>query len=149
MDNEQNAQASLTDCTVTGNRAYIGGGIFNLAGLTVTGTTFTANSVDPYVADVTSAYWPKFNGGAIWNNSSGQATLIDSTFDGNQAYLFGGAIGSDGPLSVQDCIMGRNDALNGGAIANAGPASVTDTRFEGSNLNFIYNTYTFDQVTIE
>jgi PKD domain/RTX calcium-binding nonapeptide repeat (4 copies) len=146
LDNGRYAHASLTDCTVTDNTSYVGGGVSNYGTLTVTGSTFTANHADPYDNGATqeSIFWPKLYGGAIWNANAAWATVTDSSFDGNTAWVCGGAIASAGTLTVQGCVMGNNDAPIGDSIGNAGTATVTGTEFQGGLGTFVYNTNVID-----
>ena len=106
---------SLTDCAVSGNRGYVGGGIYNLQGdVTLTNTTVSDNdstSADPY-------------GGGILN-SEGTLTLSGSTVSGNSAWHGegiwsaghgGGIVSFGGEVEVTGSTISDNEATDGGGI---------------------------------
>jgi cysteine-rich repeat protein/predicted outer membrane repeat protein len=70
---------TVTDSTLAGNHAGSGGGIHNAGTLTISNSTFSANSAD------------SGNGGAIYK-SDGTLTVSDSTFSGNSASDSGGGV---------------------------------------------------------
>jgi hypothetical protein len=90
-----------------------GGAIFNDGTLVVTNSTFSGDSVD------TGA-----SGGAVYNNASASAAILNSTFSGNLAPDgFGGALANAGTLlSVTNSTFSGNTSspTNGGAIYNGG-----------------------------
>jgi hypothetical protein len=119
----QNDHSILTvsNCTLSGNAAYFGGGIHNngesgSAVLSVSACTFSRNSASDW-------------GGGIYNDgeSFGNATLnvLNTTFSTNSAYL-GGGVYNDGfygsaALSVNACTFSGNSTLYaglGGGIYN-------------------------------
>ena len=111
----------LTNVQFSGNSAAYGGAIFNWGELNVTNSEFRDNS-----GSVANA-----QGGAIYN-FEGQLNIVRSNFSSNKAPV-GGAIFSDGELSVSNSVFGNNGADgNGGAIASEGEFSVTSSVFEGN-----------------
>ena len=111
----------LTNVQFSGNSAAYGGAIFNWGELNVTNSEFRDNS-----GSVANA-----QGGAIYN-FEGQLNIVRSNFTSNKAPV-GGAIFSDGELSVSGSVFGNNGADgNGGAIASEGEFSVTGSVFEGN-----------------
>ena len=111
----------LTNMKFSGNTAAYGGAIFNWGQLDVMSSEFKDNS--GYVANA--------QGGAIYN-FEGQLNINQSNFSGNRAPV-GGALFSDGELSVSNSVFGNNGADgNGGAIASEGEFSVTNSVFEGN-----------------
>jgi hypothetical protein len=114
------ATLRLSDCTISGNSADFGGGIFNSNGtLTVNNCTVSDNDAG-------------FSGGGIFNSAlEGAATLVvtSSTISGNSANsndgggIFsgaGGTVQSVASLTVSNSTVSGNAAAgNGGAIANA------------------------------
>ena len=73
-------------------------------------------------------------GGAICNQN-GQLRIIDSVFTGNSA-IYGGAISSNGALSITNTEFSRNSADNdGGAIDNQGSMRVTYSKFEFNTVD--------------
>ena len=108
---------TLADCTVSGNSAGFGGGIYNALGmLTLTGCTVSGNSASS-------------NGGGI-DNATGTLTLTNSTVYGNKASSNGGGIdNATGTLTLTDCTVAGNSATGGGGLYNdgSGPVSVNNT----------------------
>jgi hypothetical protein len=109
---------TVTACTISGNSASFGGGIYNAAGATaiVSGSTFAANKATG-------------SGGGIFNADGGTATLSDSTLTGNKATDTGGGIDNEGDLTVDGGTLGGsnfadgNSATSGGGIFNASAAT--------------------------
>jgi hypothetical protein len=109
IDNE--GTLTLTGCTVSGNLAVGGGGIFNgMAGvLTVTDSRISQNNAN--------RSGPTGEGGGIFN--AGQASVINSTVDGNIANT--GGIENQGSLTLTNSTLVDNFATgNGGGIQDAG-----------------------------
>src|SRR5436190_18286548 len=76
IDNENNATLTITNCTISGHVAGLGGGIFNHGMLTITRTTISGNFSS--------------NGGAAYNSGGGTLTITNSTVSGNSASSGGG-----------------------------------------------------------
>ena len=97
------AQPSLTGCTFSRNRAYIGGGICNWTGSSpvLTACTFSANTA-------------RFGGGMY--SLQANASLTSCTFSGNSASDSGGAIYNDAICSVivKSCTFSGNNAVRSG-----------------------------------
>ena len=122
--------ATVTDCTISGNRASYGGaGIYSLRKLTVTDCVFADNVEDG---------WATY-GGAIY--SSGTLTVGNSTFSNNTASKGGGAIYNDegGQFVATDCVFSRNASLAGGGISNFGTGSLLSCVFEGNSAEDFYS----------
>jgi hypothetical protein len=115
----------LNGCTISGNTAYLGGGVANSVGGTVTianstisGNTATANQ----------------GGGGVFNNGnvgnlSGTLIVRDSVISGNRA-KFGGGLRNDGIASISNSTISGNLASgaaagSGGGIANVFRGSLT------------------------
>jgi predicted outer membrane repeat protein len=108
-----NFELTVTGCTFTGNSvgssvfAQGGGAILNMGILAVSGSTFDGNTAG--------------SGGGVYNG--GVATLRDSTFSDNAApgaFGSGGAVASSGffnRLSVVNCTFAGNSAAFGGAVS--------------------------------
>jgi Bacterial Ig-like domain (group 3) len=103
---------TLTDCTVSGNSASFGGGIYNNRGmLTLIDCTVSGNSA-------------KYGGGLF--DQHGTITLSDSTISGNSAKYGGGVDSSTGTLALTNCTVSENSANGGGGINNYGTATLTN-----------------------
>ena len=90
MDNS--GTATLTGCTISGNSASFGGGVFNGGTATLTNCTIAGNSAGT-------------SGGGI--EAQGTVTVTCSTFARNQA-IYGGAIDNDSgrfTVTVGDSIL--------------------------------------------
>ncbi len=97
--------AFLTDCTVSGNHASYVGGVFNAgaAYLTMTGCTVSGNTAAHAAGGVANF---------------GATTLTDSTISGNSASGDGGGLGNVGSATLTDCTLSGNSANNGGGVFN-------------------------------
>ena len=108
-----NVDVTLSGIGITGgNSANLGGGIYNLARLTVTDSTIFGNKAANGGAGV-------FNGGTL--------NLIGDSINSNTAtaklaapYSLGGGIFNDGTLTLTSTSLDHNYADNGGAIYNSG-----------------------------
>ncbi len=160
------ANLTLTQCTLTGNTANVGGAIYNTNGIvTAFGCTFNGNNattttvnqgggaiynIGTLVVDTcTFTNNRARDGGAVYN-FDGSATITDSTFTGNTATsLDGGAIESyrGTTLNVDGCIFTQNTAngspnSGGGAIDNMGTGFISDSEFTDNSATIggaIYN----------
>ena len=88
-----------------------GGAIRNGDLLTIIGSTFTNNSAR--------------DGGAIFNESGGELTLQNSSFDENEADRHGGGINNRGKMMIDSCAISENSAGEGGAIYNGATAQLS------------------------
>jgi hypothetical protein len=138
------AALTLNDCTITGNVAGYGGGIYNdgslhgSATLEINSCTIRGNSAT-------------HTGGGIYNNGSSNGiaslTISSSTLSDNSARLGGGIyndgfdIGGDAILTVTNSSFGANSADFGGCVFNDGSslgnASLTfnDTTLSGNTAH--------------
>jgi predicted outer membrane repeat protein len=126
-----------------------GGAISNAGALTVTASTFSANTAgeggaiyngyDGYGSLSVSASTFSGNtaewGGAIFN-FQGTATVSAATFSANTGSYDGGAISSVGTLTVTASTFSANTAGKGGAISNgAGALTVTASTFSANTAS--------------
>ena len=145
------ANATLSNCTITGNSAFtFGGGIFNdHATLTVNSCELSANfsdntggglysdgsngSASAVINETIMVKNSAYGGGAIYNNgNSGTATLQVTTgvISGNSVILDGGGIYNDhGDVTLNSCTVSGNsaDGNGGGGIYNLGDSLGTAT----------------------
>jgi hypothetical protein len=96
---------TIEDSVVSGNSAWLGGGIFshwmfNRVTLTVRNSTISDNFAD--------------TGGGIYGN--GNITVHDSTISGNTALFLGGGIVSTERLTLENSIVANNSAALAGGI---------------------------------
>jgi hypothetical protein len=142
------AQLTLRDCTIIGNSARFGGGIFSNsfgggnASLTLVNTTVTGNSAEfGFGGGIFSG------GGFLSEAASGDAalTLENSTVSNNSA-VFGGGILNDGSSGHATATINRSDIVNniavlrnqgsfvagGGGIYNNGDSGVATLRLTRS-----------------
>jgi hypothetical protein len=115
---------TLTDSTVSGNSADIGGGIINSLGtLAVTNSRITDNSA---------------NYGGGFQNASGAMTMTNRTLSGNSAGITGGGIYNDYVLTVMNSTLSDNSALDGGGIYNDNDSTltVTNSTLSGNSANY-------------
>lgn len=123
---------TISSSSFDSNKAASGGAIANTGLLDVANSTFTNNSASSYGGAI-SNYATKLSvnsstftnnsaqmGGAIYGESKDETTegandgvlseleVTNSTFTNNSATTFGGAIGSDGKLTVKNSIFKNN-----------------------------------------
>jgi hypothetical protein len=114
---EGGSTLTVSGCTLTGNSATIGGGIFSGGSLTVSGCTLSGNTA-------TSA---TYGGGGIYSAGSA-ATVEGCILSGNSAFKGGGISSDVGPLTVSGCTLSGNSATTAGAgVYNAGTATVQNS----------------------
>src|SRR4029077_3725147 len=109
----------ISSCTLSGNTATAGAGIYNSpsGALTVSNSTFFGNrGVE--------------EGGGIQNH--GTLTVSNSTFLQNAA-SDGGGILTRGVLTVNNCIFSGNSSVSGGAIAGMGTLTVSNSTLSGNS----------------
>ncbi|KPL89513.1 beta strand repeat-containing protein [Ardenticatena maritima] len=125
---------TVTNSTISGNRAFFGGGIFNDSMLTVTNSTISRNSATT-------------NGGGICNGDT--LTVTNSTISGNSATFGGGIFSEVGTATVSNStISGNRGVWGGGGIKNLGTLTLNRSLISGntaaSSGNEIYNSDTFN-----
>ena len=111
------AKLTVTNCMISENRAYSGGGgIDNWGGLTVTNSTISGNSAD-------------CGGGGIFNWD--RLTVTNSTISGNS----GGGICNIENAAVSYSAIFGNSADCGGGIDNGGIATISDSTISGNSAD--------------
>ena len=101
------ATTILTECTVSGNLAAVGGGVASLDGgqATLNGGTVTANDGSA--------------GGGLAALAGGSLTLANVTVSGNSANQFGGGLYNDrGTITLTDCAISGNSAADSAGLDN-------------------------------
>jgi hypothetical protein len=136
--------AFVTDCTLSGNSSWIGGGIVNWGAMIVAGSTLRANIQGGYPGggggianwgtmtvtgstlndNLTSSYDDRDSGGGIFN--AGTMAVINSILSGNSADS-GGGIHNEGTLTVINSTLSGNSAAAGGGISNTGTMALTNS----------------------
>ncbi len=103
--------AGLNSVKFTGNKAEIGGAVYNSVNgyLWSNKNTFTSNEAEI--------------GGAAYN--VGDMNMTSSTFASNVANVMGGAIYNDAKLQLNSSTLYANSALEGGAVYNSGTGVLT------------------------
>ncbi len=141
--------ATLTDCTISGNSANIGGGVYNgsYANLTLTDCTVSDNSARSWGGGLFNDGFATLTDCTLSGNSSGGAgggvfntgveyemgvfpklTLTDCTIGGNSAGGGGGGVFNDATATLTDCTVSDNSSgSTGGGVFNKGPANLTLT----------------------
>ncbi len=138
------ATLNLRALTVSHGHSCSGGGLYNSGTVTITDTTFTANSAGDlggaiYNGNVLSVRQSTIAGNVINNTggcglgsggggifNGGDLTILNSTLQGNGgAASAGGAIDNHGTVTVTNSTIAGNTATFGGGIGNVGGPSVT------------------------
>src|SRR5438093_5127182 len=112
IDNENNATLTITNCTISGNVAGLGGGTFNNGVLTITSTTISGNFSS--------------NGGAVYNSGGGTLTITNSTVSGNSASS-GGGIFNIAAFAITNSTLSGNSAQLGGGISSTETVEIGNT----------------------
>ena len=101
-----------------------GGGIYNSGMLTLSDCQIKANR-------------SRDDGGGIYNTNGGELTVERTVLDGNQANGNGGAVGSDGDLTMAGCTVSNSRTTGtspgGGAVnLTGGTNRISDTTISGN-----------------
>jgi hypothetical protein len=119
VDHEDGGTMTISNCTISGNTAGLGAGIFNGSMLTVANTTFSDNMAA--------------NGGGIYNSGGGMLTITNSTFSGNSASS-GGGIFNIGAFAITKSTFSGNSAIGlGGGIFNTQTLQIGNTVLKAGN----------------
>jgi hypothetical protein len=140
-----NDSSFSSDGTMPSSEGWGGGGaIFNQGTLTLHNSTLDGsanegggieNAGELNADDVSFAGFVNSLGGALWNTSTGTATIAFSTVSGNSAGG-GGAISNDGTLHLDDSLVTGSNAKGGGAIMNGGSLTISSSTLENNNAAF-------------
>jgi Bacterial Ig-like domain (group 3) len=112
--------ADVSDCIISGNNNFSGGGIHVVASgtATITGSTMSGND--------------SAGGGGLW--SAGTTTVTNCTVTGNSSLGSGGGIYNSGQLTVKDSTITGSDGT--GVTNGAGSAYISGSTISG-NSGFI------------
>jgi hypothetical protein len=132
VDNEDGGTMTISNCTISGNTAGLGAGIFNGSMLTVANTTFSDNMAA--------------SGGGIYNSGGGMLTITNSTFSGNSASS-GGGIFNIGAFAITNSTLSGNSSVGlGGGILNTQTLEIGNTVLKagdsGANISNLGGTVT-------
>ena len=129
--NDGSGTLTLTGSTVSGNMAYLGGGIVNFGRLALTDSIVSSNMADSggginnqnltttLTNSTVSGNTANNNGGGIDNSSAATLTLNNSTVSGNTGQVVGG-IGNSGTVNLNNVTVTRNQSFNANCIPCAG-----------------------------
>ncbi|WP_190315902.1 DUF4347 domain-containing protein [Pseudanabaena sp. UWO310] len=118
INNNGTGAVTLTNSTVSGNRANIGGGIYSNGAVTLTNSTVSGNTSD-------------FNGGGIYGD--GAVTLTNSTLSGNTASTGGGISGNGAVMLTNSTVSGNTASTGGGGgILGNGAVTLTNSTVSGN-----------------
>jgi hypothetical protein len=132
---------TINNSTLSSNTAALAGGaIDNVGTLTISGCTLSGNSGNTPVGV------GGYGGGAILNGHGGNLSISNSTLSGNSdTNGDGGAVFSLGgsTLTLTDCTLSSNTAIDGGALYNMGTTTVSgctlSSNFASDTGGAIYN----------
>ncbi|HWQ19302.1 MAG TPA: hypothetical protein VN455_05940 [Methanotrichaceae archaeon] len=122
-------QTTVTNCEITGNRAYYGAGIGNDGGLmSVVNSRITGNRAES-------------SGGGILNNDYSTMTVTDSYITDNIGTNSGGGFTNWGTITAKNIHVSGNSAsfYNGGGAANGGKMTVTGSEFTNNKAENGFN----------
>lgn len=170
------ATVSISDSVIAGNRVSPsglfepgefcgptpcavawGGGIDSSGNLTLTNTRVTDNVAGSTETDASAATFAE--GGGIRSHPGATLTLVHSVVSGNRAatnppngqFAYGGGIGADGALAIEDSAVNDNDVeasssapstfpfdvqqeAGAGGISSNGPATIARTTVRGNSV---------------
>jgi predicted outer membrane repeat protein len=127
IDNQQGGALTVTNTTVSNNKAQgYGGGFYGLSSSTTTITNSTI--ADNYAYD---------DGGGIYLYQMAVLTVTDSTMAGNSANV-GGGIENRGTVTVTNCTIAGNSATSAGGGSDndyGGSLTVNNSTIAGNSAN--------------
>jgi hypothetical protein len=143
------ARLTVSNCTLSGNSATLGGGTFSnsmdggSATLTISNTTLSNNSAGLAGGGI-------FSGGGFYDGApAGSASLVvsNSAITNNSAAVYGGGIFTDGlagnaTLTVTKSVLNGNSAGSGGGIYNNGDSGASEVTI--TNCKLSNNSASFD-----
>jgi hypothetical protein len=129
LDVAAGAYLTLENLTLQGGLASPefpeGGAIYTQGTMRIDSCSLSGNSVSGFG-----------NGGAIFNDQTGNLTIAGSTLSGNSASFTGGGILNAGTLVMMDhSILTANTAPDGGALANYGNYATTKLELDQTTLS--------------
>ncbi|MGL6196236.1 MAG: choice-of-anchor Q domain-containing protein [Thermoguttaceae bacterium] len=129
------SELTITDCSISGNKAAIsGGGIYskstyeNVATLTISNSRVQNN-------------YAEYHGGGIYTDT-GHVTITDTEIIDNTVRGSGGGIYISGDFSAENCIIANNRAESGGGLYIIDTENDTATKLL-SNCDIIANESTY------
>jgi hypothetical protein len=146
---------SVTDSNISGNAAFLGGGIFTIAygGTTrITASTISNNVSQSNSGGIRTYYGTtiiidstisgnsaRADGGGISSLSSNTMTILGSTISGNSAGSNGGGIWSSHVLTVTNSIISDNSSgrEGGGIRAFEGMLTVVGSTISGNSASWV------------
>ena len=132
---------NITNSTISGNRAYSGGGIYNRSGnLTISNSTVSDNTTSRYGGE----------GGGIYNSNYSYssyspysdysevktAEIIKTTITGNSS-SYGGGISTRGDLVITDSVVSGNTSnYSGGGINNYSELTISNSAIADNSAGY-------------
>ena len=147
---DDDSSLNMRGTTVSGNTALYGAGVY-LDGTTSVTITDCVISENESLLDINNANW-YYNscaaGGIFYNSSSGELNIIDTTFQGNTAMEFGGAmVIVSGTADIQNCDFIGNESPQGGGIYSLGKTSLTNCTLSGNDGSGAGGAFSIDSGT--
>ena len=147
---DDDSSLNMSGTTVSGNTALYGAGVY-LDGTTSVTITDCVISENESLLDINNANW-YYNscaaGGIFYNSSSGELNIIDTTFQGNTAMEFGGAmVIVSGTADIQNCDFIGNESPQGGGIYSLGKTSLTNCTLSGNDGSGAGGAFSIDSGT--
>jgi predicted outer membrane repeat protein len=138
---ENHGTLTVSNCTLSSNRARFGGAVNSDGTLTVSNTTFASNS----------ASGEGSRGGAV--ESKGTTIVSDSTFSANEASWSGGGMSSTyGTVGISNSTFSGNGAhIGGGLWSDYSAVIMTNSTFSGNsggNIDGPYSTTTLKNTIV-
>lgn len=116
-------EATITDSTLSGNAADLGGGLYNAVGtVEAQGSLFSANTAQS-------------SGGGIYTRTGGTVTIVVSTISVNQSSGTGGGVSAlESTITLTDSTISDNTSQGdgGGLFSDGAAATLTNVRVTGN-----------------
>ena len=136
----------LNQCTLSGNSADEGGGIYNDSTATLNECALSGNAADYEGGGILggsgstlmlnkctlSGNTTKGSGGGIYIESYTSLTVDQCTLSGNTATGYGGGINNGGMVTLNQCTLSGNSSSHAGGIYNVGTVALNQCTLSGN-----------------
>ncbi|MBI1916589.1 MAG: hypothetical protein HYS12_17915 [Planctomycetes bacterium] len=157
--NALTAALTVSDCIVTGNSSYSGGGIYNIGTATIRNSTVSDNAASHEGGGIINYGTMTIYGSVVFGNSAGagggiynwdhtELWMHDTVIGDNVARLEGGGIASFGALTANNSDISGNSAEFGGGVYNGGTARLNNSTAFGNSARDGGGIYNFSLLTM-
>jgi len=137
----------LNQCTLSGNSADVGGGIYNDSTATLNECALSGNAADYEGGGILGGSFSTLmlnkcalsgntttgSGGGIYIESYTSLTMDQCTLSGNMATGYGGGINNGGTVTLNQCTLSGNSSSQGGGIGNVAMVTLNQCTLSGNS----------------